>query len=77
MARRREIISDKNDERKKYYRIKWVDDSKPTWELSSDVSDALKIQFHTFRTLQGRRRKRKRVCYIREIMNLMRKEIKN
>ena len=48
---------------KKYYRVKWAgEDIEPTWELGSDVSDALKIQFHTTRTLLGRRRKRKRIC---------------
>ena len=48
---------------KKYYRVKWAGENiEPTWELGSDVSDALKIQFHTTRTLLGRRRKRKRIC---------------
>ena len=48
---------------KKYYRVKWAGENiKPTWELGSDVSEALKIQFHTTRTLQGRRRKRKKIC---------------
>src|SRR5437867_13455847 len=48
---------------KKYYRVKWAGNNiKPTWKLGSDVSDALKIQFHTNRTLSGKRRRRKKIC---------------
>jgi len=44
---------------KKYYKVKWKGDNvKPTWEVSTDISDALKRQFHITRTVNGRRRKR-------------------
>ena len=51
---------------KKYYRVKWTNENvKPTWELSSDVSEPLKIQFHINRTMTGRRRKKRKICGIR------------
>src|SRR2546425_3042233 len=51
---------------KKYYRVKWTNENvKPTWELSSDVSEPLKIQFHINRTMTGRRRKKRNICGIR------------
>src|SRR3989442_258280 len=53
---------------KKYYRVKWQGANiKPTWELGSDESDALKIHYHTTRTLGGKRRKRRKICGINRI----------
>ena len=45
----------KNGQR--YYLVKWSDGNKPTYEKDTDVSDFLKRNFHSTRTLMGKVRK--------------------
>jgi hypothetical protein len=42
----------------KWYRVKWLDGSPPSWQTAENVSPALRQAYHIQHTLLGKRRKR-------------------